>query len=224
MKRQFNICNVIEGATLAELLDNMEKVQGSSSMIELRSDFVKDFKAEDVKKLASKVNCRSIFTCRNIKEGGKFSGSFDEQQAILKEAFKEKFDFVDVAFDNPFIESLSGNDKKKLLVSYHDFKETRSSIELKAVIERMRENSPAIIKIATMVNDTKDVFTLTDILRQKKNEEKLIVIGMGEAGKLTRVLFPMMGSYLTYASASTKIVQGIISEQELQTVFNILSK
>ena len=224
MKMQVNLCTVVEGETLPALLKNIEKVLKSSEIIEIRADFVKGIKVEDVKKITSKIKVDSIFTCRHVKEGGKFAGSTKQQIAILMAAFDAGFTYVDVACDNPLLSELSSKEEKKLLISYHNFKGTPASIELLAVLERMREYSPAVMKIASMVNSPKDLFTLFEILKQKKDKEKLIVIGMGDAGKLTRIMFPMMGSFLIYVTESTKFVQGIMTRKELETIYKIISK
>jgi len=220
----FNICTVVEGNTLPVFLKNLDKAQRSASIVELRADFIKGINKEAAIKLAANTKLPSIFTCRHVKEGGEFKGSYKEQEEILNIALSKKFNYVDIAFNNLIIEELSASAKKKLLISYHNFKTTPSSIELIALLERMRETSPAIIKIATIVKSAKDIFTLAEILKQKKSNEKLIVIGMGNEGKLTRVMFPMMGSYLTYASIGGKAAPGIMTSEEIKTIHKIISK
>lgn len=222
MLTSFKICSIVEGSTLPEFIRNMEKLKHKSDMVELRTDFIKGMKADYVKQL--KLKGTSIFTCRSVREGGNFSGPYSEQEAILKAAFSGGYTYVDVAYDNPIIDELTPEQRKKLLISYHNFKATPASIELMAIIERMRENNPAIIKIATMVKKTNDMFSLVEILRQKRGKEKLVVIGMGEDGRLTRVMFPMMGSYLIYVSESTKLVSGIMTQKEIESIYKIVSK
>jgi 3-dehydroquinate dehydratase type I len=222
MQASVKICNVVEGDSLSIFLQNMEKAQGSS-MIELRADSIKNFKQENVLNIVEKVKTQSIFTCRSVREGGKFSDAYSEQEKIINTAFVEKFNYVDVAYDNLLIEDLVPEQQKKLLVSYHNFKETPSSIDLMKVMEKMRANDPGIIKIATMVNTTQDIFTLIEVLKQKKAAEKFIVIGMGAKGKITRVMFPLMGSYLTYVSNGIP-APGIMSQKELETIYNIIYK
>ena len=221
---QVKLCTVVEGDTLPSLLKNIQKVLKTSEIIEIRADFVKSIKPADVKKIADKIKVDSIFTCRHVKEGGKFSGSTKQQIEILKVAFKAGYTYVDVACDNPLLSELSSKDEKKLLISYHNFQKTPVSIELLAVLERMREFSPAIMKISSMINSPKDLFTLFELLKQKRDKEKLIVVGMGDAGKLTRIVFPMMGSYLIYVTESKKFVQGIMTRKELETIYKIISK
>lgn len=200
-------------------LKNLKEAQRSAEMVEIRADYIKGFKAENVKSIKPLSKVATIFTCRNIKEGGKFSGSYAEQAEIFKAAFKAGFDYVDIAGESRFMGEIKGEYKKKLLLSHHDFKGTSSSIELMGRIERMQEFSPAIIKIATMIKSTKDIFTLIEVLKQKRGRGKLVVIGMGDAGKITRILFPILGSYLTYAGIT---LPGILTADQFKTVYNFL--
>jgi 3-dehydroquinate dehydratase-1 len=222
MLTSFKICSIVEGSTLPTFTKNLAKLQKTSEMVELRSDFIKGMKVDYMPKLKTKGT--TIFTCRSVREGGNFSGSLSEQEAILKEAFVSGFTYVDVAYDNPLIDELTPKDKKKLLISYHNFKSTPASIELMSVIEKMREHDPAVIKIATMVKKANDMFTLVEILRQKKDKEKFVVIGMGEEGRLTRVMFPMMGSYLIYVSDNSKLLSGIMKRKDIESIYKIVSK
>jgi len=219
-----NICTVIEGSTLPTFLTNLKKDQALYKMIELRTDFIKGIKVGDVKKLKAVTKVTSIFTCRHVSEGGQFKGTAKEQADILKAALSAGFDYVDIAWDNPLLFELTESQRKKLFISFHDFKGTPASIELLGMIQRMREESPAIIKISTLVKTTKDIYALLEILRQKREKEKIVVIGMGDLGRLTRAMFPLLGSYLTYTSENTKLVKGIMKTKELQSIYKIIAK
>jgi len=224
MRVPFKICTVVEGNTLPVFLDHLNKAKEGSAKLELRVDSIKDFEEEDIDTIKRKATISSIFTCRHVKEGGLFSGDAKEHKAILKKAFHSGFDYVDVSLGNSLLKSLDSKERKKLLLSCHDFESTPSGKKLAEVLARMRREEPAIIKIATMINGPSDVFTLADILKEKKEKEKLIVIGMGEMGKLTRVMFPAMGSYLTYASLEgSKIAPGLMTRKQMESVYKIIT-
>jgi 3-dehydroquinate dehydratase-1 len=221
----FKICTVVQGNTLPVFLRNLADAKKESKMAELRADSIKHFEEEDIHSLKKNAPAFSIFTFRHAKEGGLFVGDNKEQKEILKTAFSTGFDYVDVSLGNSVLKALSDKERKKLLVSYHDYKATPSYEKLLIILKKMRKESPAVIKIATMVNSPKDVFTLADLLKEKKDKEKFIIIGMGEMGKLTRIMFPVMGSYLTYAAMEgKKIAPGLMSLKEIQSVYNIITK
>ncbi len=56
------------------------------------------------------------------------------------------------------------------------------------------------MKLATKIHANEDIKTLIRLLLDKKPNEEMIVIGMGDKGKITRLINPLLGSYLTYAS------------------------
>ncbi len=225
MQMPYNIYTVVQGSTLPAFLKNMKKVGLRSDRVELRADSIRSFRVDDVEILKNNSPSHSIFTYRHIKEGGLFKGDVKEQKNILKEAFVFEFDYIDVSLGNSILNELTQKERKKLLVSYHEYKVTPTIERLMGVMNKMRKESPAVIKIATMVNSPKDVFVLADLLKEKKKNEKLIVIGMGEMGKLTRIMFPTMGSYLTYASMEgEKIAPGLMNQKEMESVYNIITK
>lgn len=225
MQMPFKICTVVQGNTLPVFLRNLSHVKADTDRVELRADTIKDLEDEDIDTLKKNSPKHNIFTCRSVKEGGLFEGGSKEQRAIYKEAFSCGFEFVDVSLGNTLLEKLDTKERKSLLVSYHNFKETPSFDKLKVILKDMRKQSPAAIKISCMVNGPKDVFVLADILKEKKDKEKIIVIGMGEMGKLTRVMFPVMGSYLTYASMDDKkLAPGLMSVKEIQSIYKIITK
>jgi 3-dehydroquinate dehydratase-1 len=62
-------------------------------------------------------------------------------------------------------------------------------------------------------------------LLNKQDDEKMIVVGMGEEGKLTRVVAPLLGSYLTYASNDYSIsAPGQVDIIRLKKLYNELGE
>lgn len=226
MKYDFKICTVIQGKTLESFVKNIKKTQKTASMIELRVDSIPDFSADDIPIIKGPVKVTCIFTCRHVNEGGLFTGSLSNQNKILKKAFESGFEYVDVAYNNSVIDDLNEPDKSHLLISYHNNKATPRLIELAELLKYMRTFKPAVIKIATMVKDKQDVPILASLLRKRKKDEKLIVIGMGKKGEITRLTFPPAGSYIAYVTmkGEKNIAPGMLTEKDLQPIFNYLNK
>lgn len=218
------ICTVVEGGTLPVFLRNLANEIHHSAMVELRADSINGFEEEDIYTLKRNVSIPSIFTFRHVKEGGLFAGDTFEQRAILKRAFHSGFEYVDVSCGNKILKELIPKEKKKLILSYHSNDSTPSYTKLAAILEQMRSVKPAIIKIATKINSHADIFKLADILKMKKEREKLIVIGLGEKGKPTRILFPLIGSYLAFASmVGSKIAPGIMSHKQMESIYKLIT-
>jgi len=193
------ICTVVRGNTPGEFLERLERAERVSDMVELSIDSIKNFSVNDIARIRAKTTKESIFTCRKREEGGFFEGSEPARAAILEQADKEGFDYLDVEFSSyQSVRGGSGNTKR--ICSFHDFQKTPSLEKLEEMVENMKHAKPDIIKIATMVNSDNDVKNLFSLLLRKPDEENMIVVGMGEKGKITRILAPLLGGYLTYAS------------------------
>ncbi|MFH1424329.1 MAG: type I 3-dehydroquinate dehydratase [archaeon] len=76
----------------------------------------------------------------------------------------------------------------KVIVSMHDFEKTPEEIKI--------PEGGDLKKIACKVNTLEDAERLLKLAQERKD---LIVVGMGELGRHTRVAAPLLGSYLTYA-------------------------
>lgn len=217
MKREFEICTVVQGEDLTTFIRNLEKAQKYAEMVELRADSIRDFSVDDLPILQGVLKVPSIFTLRHKKEGGLFTGTSTKQKEILKAAFASEFTYVDIAYHNPLLKELRPKDKKRLLLSYHEHYETPDLEDLLDTLDEMRSFKPAIMKIATFVDDREDVITLAILLKQKEENEKMIVIGMGRKGEITRFTFPALGSCIAFVTMQDdkNAAPGMFTEAEL---------
>jgi 3-dehydroquinate dehydratase type I len=222
MKKKFQICTVVQGKNLVTFVKNLKKAQASAGMVELRADSIKDFDSDDLPIVKGPTKLPSIFTFRHKKEGGLYAGPISRQKEILKDAFDFGFTYVDVACDNPILEELNTKEKKQLLLSYHNNEETPYLEDLLDLLEDMRAVRPAIIKIATQVTDYDDIPILAALLKKAKKDEKLVVIGMGRKGEITRLTFPSLGSHIAYVTmkGEKNIAPGMLTEAQLKPVIN----
>lgn len=74
--------------------------------------------------------------------------------------------------------------RSKLIVSYHDFKETPRWSTIQQIVKRIQHFKPDVIKIATMIERFDDIGSIMRL--QKQYGKKVIAIGMGELGIMTR--------------------------------------
>ena len=114
--------------------------------------------------------------------------------------------------------------KTKIILSFHNFEKTPEIKELKLLIDRMREYNVEVLKIATMINKTQDIKNLFQILLNKKKNEKMIVVGMGKKGQITRILGPLLGSFSTFASTIYgETAPGQIDINKMQGIYKIIN-
>ncbi len=109
----------------------------------------------------------------------------------------------------------------EVIISYHNYEKTPSKNELEKIIEQCFEKGADIAKIACKVNSEKDNARLLGLL---DCEKKLVVIGMGRLGRMTRILGPLLGSKFTFAStgAGKETAEGQLSKKEMEEILEVL--
>jgi len=182
----------------------MKKAESSGAdILELRLDQCKKIPQKDIVKTVKTIKTKGmplIATIRSEKEGG--GKSFSQAQRLkLFEAVIPLVDAVDIELSSKtIIDKVIKKAKqaeKKVIISYHNFKSTPSESSLKNIIFKAEGKGADIVKIAALAKNQSDIIKLLEltITFQDKN---LITIAMGEKGTVSRVLFPLAGSVLTY--------------------------
>jgi 3-dehydroquinate dehydratase type I len=223
------ICTVVTGTTLPEFMDNLEVIQEVADFIELRVDHLKNIALDDLELIKNKITCPSIFTYRKKAEGGLYEGSEPERMAILEKACLMEFDYIDIEVSSAESFDFSKKGQTKIILSFHDFTKTPSLHELEALKIHMKCYPVDIMKFAVFINQNEDRTTIFKLLLNKYIDEKMIMIGMGDQGKIIRIIAHLLDSYLTFASTFfSQSAAGQIDISELQQLYtlieNIVSK
>ena len=75
-----------------------------------------------------------------------------------------------------------------------------------------------------MVNNKQDVGNLFKTLLNKKVDEKIIIVGMGKKGRVTRIFGPLFGSFLTFAKTKYGLSeQGQIDITKLKNIYKLIT-
>jgi len=144
------------------------------------------------------------------------AGKTDTQRAeLLEKAIDAGAAYVDVeiendtAFKQRIVERARQTDCKVIL-SYHNFKLTPRAGELKEIMRWCFAEGADIAKIACMVNNKRDCARILSLytfealrdFREPDRELRILVLGMGDMGKITRIAAPLLGAPFTYVSAA----------------------
>jgi 3-dehydroquinate dehydratase I len=201
--------NVLKSAKIA--------VEAGADLLELRVDAMDHPDPEGVSDIIRAINYPVIATNRKTDEGGYFEGSESERIDILIKAAKYA-DFVDIELRTDE-KNLSKVIKasKSTIISYHDFLKTPPIDELLEVVRREKELGD-IAKFAVMPRKISDTLIVLNVLSLVENT---IGIAMGEIGRYTRVISPLFGSPITFASLNNKSAPG---QLDIKTTKNILSE
>lgn len=165
---------------------------------EIRLDLIKLSQVQ-VRTLFATPNKKLIATCRL----GQLPQALCKE--LLLSAIESGASFVDLELSAPasFRRAIMAEARKhgcKVIISFHDYRRTPAKRDLERIVRKCFAQGADLAKIACQVNSARDNARLLGLL---DSLDKLIVIGMGERGKLTRIVAPLIGSALTYAATHT---------------------
>lgn len=213
------ICIPITSRTNKEALHKIERSGQVADFIELRMDLIGK---GNLAKLISAVRDKSkpvkiIVTCRKKEEATgagtavRIKSAFknkEEKVDLLKEAIELGADLIDIelAEGSKAINELKSLCAKKggktnLIVSYHNLKETPALTKLKEIFQQCEKFKPAVVKIVTTAKTLEDnLITLNLISFARQRSQKIISLCMGDKGSISRVIAPLMGNFLSFAT------------------------
>ncbi len=104
-----------------------------------------------------------------------------------------------------------------IIISYHNFEETPALPELEQIVSNCRMAGADVVKIASQVNHTRD---LQNLLKLYDGELRMVIIGMGVKGVISRIAAPMLGAEFTFAAAGEgqETAPGQISKEQLLSI------
>ena len=214
------ICVSIGSISFPELA----KLLRSEEFVEIRLD-QNDFSDDELRSIFSTLT-KTIATCR--------PGKFKEEERIkkLKLCVESGASFIDIeleTMDDSFkeISILAKVQNCNLIISHHNYEETPPISELKKIFRSSQDMGADIVKIACKVTTEKDNAILLSLYHclEDTDTSQLILIGMGEKGKITRVAAPLLGAPFTYASyeAGKETAQGQITKSEIEEIIKVIT-
>lgn len=194
---------------------------------EIWLDYIKDLDEKFIISVIKKFKGRLIFLFRrqdleNIKL------TLQERQRIISLLANYNV-FLDIDFltQHEELEFLKKDKTKiKLILSFHDYRETPKLDYLLNLVAKMKRYSPDIYKFATFCQTEQDSLNLLNLLLKLKEQElKYIVLGMGEKGLITRIVGPMWGNEMIFApkNLKEKSAKGQLTKKSLELILREVS-
>ena len=178
-------------AVIRSNLKDAKNTINAADLVEIRADCI-----NGIGRL--KTSKRKILTVRKKADGGKWNGNEKEREALVAQLLPS-FDVVDIELGSKITGSvlkLSKKLGKQAIISYHNLKRTPNISELKKIFKAASKHGTP--KISTRINAFADILVLMELVNFSRG--RCIVVGMGTLGKITRILFPLMGCPWTYAT------------------------
>jgi 3-dehydroquinate dehydratase-1 len=195
-------------------IDECMLMARKEAFVEFRFDLL-TLSLEQVKDVVIAANS-CIATCR--------PGKMDEADRleILTTAIVSGADYVDIEVEsdrsvlNEIIGSARTHDTA-IIISYHNFEGTPGLTELEQIVNDCRNAGADVVKLACQVNHTRDLQNLFKLYRR---DLRMVIIGMGEKGVISRIAAPMLGAEFTFAAPETgkETAPGQISKDKLLSI------
>jgi 3-dehydroquinate dehydratase/shikimate dehydrogenase len=209
------ICVVI-GRTRHKMIqaEILQAAKQGARMIELRLDFLA--KAPDFKRLLVNRPCELVATVRRPQDGGRWSGTEQERETLIRQAIVSGFDWIDLETD--VADEIRRYKNVKRIVSYHNVREVPADLE--QIHERMCQQDADVVKLAVRGQDPADNLRVLDLV--KKSAKPTIAHCMGDLGLASRILGGKFGAPFAYAAFNKErgIAPGLPSFEEMKSVFH----
>jgi 3-dehydroquinate dehydratase type I len=184
------ICISISEKSIEKCISLLEKVE----LAEIRLD-LNDFGDEEIEKVFS-CRRRLVATCRP----GKYPKEIRFEK--LKKAIVSGATYVDIEYEAPEeyqrnLMTYAHQHECYVIFSYHNYELTPELEELEKIMQGSFSMGCDVVKIATLVRVNRDN---SKILSLYKSPGRLIAFGMGDLGKITRIVAPFLGAEFTYAA------------------------
>lgn len=211
-KRQITVS--ITAEYLKDLLGDILRVSRQADLIEVRLDYLKDrnveVNGEEILRTTFAVTDKPlIYTFRSGKKEITPNQSIQEINSLINsrsaELAKDYFDF-ELSSDNTVVMQLYNiykrvfNSSPKIILSYHNFESCQLE-NLLNIYSCMTKQQADVIKIAAQASQVTDQLAIFSLLKKaKEDNQPLIALAMGEAGRISRVLAPSKGSFTTFTA------------------------
>ena len=194
---------------------------------ELRLDYLEQ---PDLKRLFRTHPGPVIATNRLAAEGGNWRGTEADRRRLLEEALSLGADFLDLelAADPAWRRELwARRGQAKIILSWHDFSGTPDTEHLEEILQKMLDQEADVIKIVAMAQVPEDNLRLLSLIPQAlARGREIIAFCMGPAGKWSRVVAPLLGSFLTFAPFTKKgaSAPGQLTVNEVKRLWKMLKR
>jgi 3-dehydroquinate dehydratase type I len=188
---------------------------------EIRLDLIRP-RGEDLPRIFTSKR-KLIATCR--------PGPYDDSARLelLSQAIELGASFVDIEddCDTAFRTSIVQRANRrgcKVIFSHHDYDRTTGRADLQSIIQWSLNHGADLVKIACRVNEPRDNAVLLGLFDNPDWQQRLLVVGMGEHGAVSRILAPLLGSPFTYAALGDGLetAPGQLTRDELLSVWTKL--
>ena len=195
--------------------------EGIADLFEIRIDLV----GKGWEKVAGKLHKPWIAANRDGAHGGGWKGSEEDRLAELFRAIELGANIVDLETDMDDIARVAPmiKEKARLMVSFHDWEGTPPFDYLEGIVQQQLELKADICKVIATARSLDDNITMLKLIK-KFPWADVVSFAMGEEGLLSRIMCPLAGGYMTYASLRTgaESAPGQITVETMHGIYRMI--
>lgn len=196
------------------------RMRNPPDLFELRLDAL-FARSEEVKAAIEHLRAPLIITARHPREGGANDLSAQQRRDLLLR-FLPHAAYVDIelraiATFAAILEAARAKGIRSIL-SFHDFKKTPSGPRLDEIGRTARSLGADLLKIATRTDTAEQLRTLRDFFQRVRPEMKVAAMGVGRAGRISRLEFARLRSALNYGHLGNPQAEGQLSITQLRRI------
>lgn len=212
-----------------ELFSRLEQEAEGYDYFEFWLDGIADLNEEHLRHLAEKYAERAIFLLRRLPgQTLALSEDFYPRVIEIAKAYNCLLD-CDIRTQTKLLSLIEASSlKPRLLLSYHDYHACPGREELERILfTDMQAHTPEISKISCFCQTPEDAQKILCLASKAKSEGiKVICLGMGEHGVLTRVFGTLWYNEMVFAPVNKQhcSAPGQLSKSELEEIFSVFHK
>lgn len=216
------LCLTLTGKSEQECLQQIERSRGSIDLVEIRLDLLSPVSVETVRTLVTCSGLPTILTYRRTRDGGAYDGSEKQRLSTLCQLVACGVTYIDIEED---VKKLELEQKArelgvKIIRSYHDLEGVPS--DLYARIMKLKKRGD-VAKIAVTVTCVEDLMKLFGAKKELHSLKEKVIVGMGEYGIPSRILYKRTGSLFTFTSVDGTGASGHLSPLVMDGLYHARS-
>lgn len=225
------ICIPIMARTPSDALQIIKRSVALADVLELRMDRIPGARVGELIEAVRASGAVKVLVT-NRPTGNSSVADEEKRIGVLREAISLGVDFVDVE-----METADGGKEKlraaiaeegnrtRLILSYHNFDKTPSKKKLLELFHECRLAGADAVKIVTWAREAADNLKILNLLpTARRYEMPLIAFCMGEQGRMSRVMAPLLGALFTFATVErgSESAPGQLTVEETRQIWRLL--
>ena len=193
MHQSISLVGIVESFQQDDTIDDLTPFSAHLNWILYRGDLIRNVQSIDWSVLPNRI--QTIFSLRSQEEGGNFTGTMVERQAILLWAV-QRFDLIELEEKDCISPILEKIPYQKRLISWHGGPSKLS--ELKARFERLATIPARFYQMIPEAQEHGDELEALQFLKELGRKDT-ICYASGSIGLWTQIVAAHLGAPMVYA-------------------------